>query len=80
VAFVGMNVQDRLEDGIRTAEETGVTYTLARDLNDQLYTSVGVFGMPTTVFIDADGIIIRQWTGILSGDELRQIIQTDLLS
>lgn len=80
VAFVGMNTQDRREDGERIVEETGVTYTVAGDVGLGMESAIGVFGMPTTVFISADGTITRQFTGPLDKAQLTQIIETDLLS
>ena len=80
VVILGMNAQDRREDGERIVEETGVTYTVAGDIGLGLESAIGVFGMPTTVFITADGNITRQFTGPLDTAELTEIIETDLLS
>ena len=35
--------------------------------------------MPTTAFIDADGNVVRIWSGQISAAELRQVIEQDLL-
>ena len=80
VVFLGMNSQDRREDGERIVDETGVTYVIAADTGQAMESGIGVFGMPTTVFISADGTITRHWSGKLDKAELTQIIETDLLS
>lgn len=76
VAFVGMNSQD----GDRSAAErlvadSGVTYQLASDPDGDLFARFGGIGMPTTVFIDADGNIVATHSGILVADELERTIR-----
>ncbi len=80
VVFLGINTQDRREDGERIVEETGVTYTIAADIDLGMESAIGVFGMPTTIFINSDGTITRQFSGQLEHSQLTQIIETDLLS
>jgi thiol-disulfide isomerase/thioredoxin len=80
VAFLGLNTQDALEDGMRIADDTGVTYALAHDPDGSVFGEFEGFAMPTTVFVDADGSITRLHAGILPGDDLAEIIETDLLS
>lgn len=80
VAFLGFNTQDRREDGLAVAEETGVTYTLARDPDGSIYDAFeGIGTMPMTVFVDADGEVVKTWNGPLDGEELTQIIEQSLL-
>jgi len=80
VNFVGFDTQDDLEDGRNIAETTGVTYTLASDPDGSIYAAFGGFGMPTTVFIDADGEVGDMHTGLLQGDALRDKIDQEFLS
>jgi thiol:disulfide interchange protein len=47
-----------------------VTYQLARDPQGVVYSAFGGIGMPTTVFIDADGVVAEVVTGQLSRDAL----------
>jgi thiol-disulfide isomerase/thioredoxin len=81
VQFLGMDTNDSIERGREIAEETGVTYTLAHDPSgDDIAVAFGVQAMPTTVFIDADGRVVRTWAGRIRADQLRQIIEQDLLA
>jgi cytochrome c biogenesis protein CcmG/thiol:disulfide interchange protein DsbE len=70
VAFIGVNLQDDAGAADSLAVETGVTYQLARDPQGVVYSAFGGIGMPTTVFIDADGIVAEVVTGQLSRDAL----------
>jgi cytochrome c biogenesis protein CcmG/thiol:disulfide interchange protein DsbE len=70
VAFIGVNMQDDAGAADSLAVETGVTYQLARDPQGVVYGAFGGIGMPTTVFIDADGIVRDVVTGQLSRADL----------
>ena len=70
VAFIGVNLQDDAGAADSLAVETGVTYQLARDPQGIVYSAFGGIGMPTTVFIDADGIVRDVVTGQLSRADL----------
>lgn len=78
VAFIGLNLNDPPDRAHEIVERTGVTYTLGWDPAGIMFTGFGGFGMPTTVFIDADGDIVTSHTGALTRDQLRSIIQTQL--
>ena len=80
VNFIGLNTQDRVEDGRAIADQTGVTYTLASDADGSIHAAFGGFGMPTTVFVAADGTIIDMHTGLLQGEALQEIIEQDVLT
>ena len=67
VSFVGLNTQDERTAGLAFARLVGVTYPLATD-NAQVYGSYGVNGLPTTVFVSADGTLVgRQVGGMTEG-------------
>jgi thiol-disulfide isomerase/thioredoxin len=70
VVFVGVNLQDDAGAADSLAIETGVTYQLARDPQGVVYSAFGGIGMPTTVFIDADGVVRDVVTGQLSSEDL----------
>ncbi len=70
VAFIGVNLQDDAGAADSLAVETGVTYQLARDPQGVVYSAFGGIGMPTTVFIDADGVVREVVTGALSRGDL----------
>jgi len=74
VAFIGVNLQDDQALAKELAEETGVTYLLARDPQGVVYAAFGGIGMPTTVFVDASGIVREVVTGQMSESQLRSKI------
>jgi cytochrome c biogenesis protein CcmG, thiol:disulfide interchange protein DsbE len=78
VVFVGLNLQDTPDRAAAIVEQTGVTYVLGEDPNGDLFTAFGGFGMPTTVFIDADGTVVNSHTGAFTFDQLRALIETNL--
>lgn len=71
VAFVGVNHQDSRADALDLVAETGVTYPSVYDPQGVIAYDYDLFGMPTTVFIDADGRIAGRHTGELSEGDLR---------
>lgn len=78
VAFLGIAVNDRLEDARALVERTGVTWDLARDPQGELTTGLGAVGMPTTYLVSADGEVVEQHTGELTGDRLRELLRDRL--
>jgi cytochrome c biogenesis protein CcmG/thiol:disulfide interchange protein DsbE len=70
VTFVGVNTQDTPDRAGELVDETGVTYDLVRDPDARLFEAFGVFGMPSTFYVDADGIIVGRHTGLLTRDAL----------
>lgn len=74
VAFVGIDVQDGIEDGQALIERTAITWQVARDPQGELVRAMGGVGMPTTVLLDADGAVVERRTGALDGDELARLL------
>ena len=79
VVFIGIDHQDRREDGLKLLTDTGVTYRAGHDPTGEIARSYGLFGMPTTVFISADGEIVARRTGEMKADELEMAIEDLLL-
>lgn len=80
VQFVGLAVQDRVENAVALVEETGVTYQVGNDQNGTIFSSFGGLGMPTTVFITADGTVAKVHSGVLDAESLTETINEELLS
>jgi peroxiredoxin len=77
VRFVGINPRDTPETNVSFAAERGVQYELLLDPDGAYARAVGVTTAPFTIFVDANGSIVRQ-TGVLEEDELREYA-TELL-
>lgn len=78
VRFVGVNPLDSAEVNESFARERGVQYELLRDPDGAYATTIGVSAAPFTLFVAADGTIVRQ-TGVLTADTLRSHVE-ELLS
>ena len=78
VAFLGINVGDEPGAARELAERTGVTYTLGEDPDSTIFQAFGGFGMPTTVFVDAEGMIVSMISSRLRAQDLRALIAEHL--
>ncbi|MGH2789239.1 MAG: TlpA family protein disulfide reductase [Actinomycetota bacterium] len=74
VAFLGVNLNDNRNAAEDLAHETHVTYPLAEDPRGVVYEAFGGTGMPTTVFIDADGNVADTISGQIFEGQLREMI------
>ncbi len=81
VTFLGIYSQDVELAARAFADRIGVTYPLATDdggrlaLEFGLIEPNGVFPLPTTVLIDANGRVVRKFVGALREDLLRGFIE-----
>lgn len=78
VAFLGFNVGDEPGAARQLAEQTGVTYPLAEDPDSGIFQAFGGFGMPTTVLVDAEGMIVHMLSSRLRAQDLRALIAEHL--
>ena len=78
VAFLGLNVGDEPGAARALVERTGVTYPLATDPDSGIFQAFGGIGMPTTVLVDADGIIVTMIGSRLRAQNLRSLIAEHL--
>jgi peroxiredoxin len=74
VQFVGVDPFDTVAAMEEFAAERGVTYDLLRD-DGSLSNELGIVGYPVTLFVDANGRILRQ-TGEIDAETLRTTIET----
>ena len=76
VTIVGLANQDRRDSAVSLADEVGLTYTLADDPNGDLFRSLDLIAMPSTIFITSDGEILEVFGGQLNESALAERIQT----
>ena len=69
--FVGLGT---FEQGKSLAAELGVTYPLATPKDAGVLADYKVLGMPTTVFVTANGMIHRAWAGLLSEEIMLELV------
>jgi len=78
VTFVGIDVEDAPPNAEPFVERLGIDYPLAVDPRREFARSVNIFGMPTTLFVDGDGIVRYRYTGPLDGEQLRDLLAEHL--
>lgn len=67
VLFVGVNTQERSEVGARELmNEFGLSYPNGRDADNRINIDFGLFGLPETFFIRADGTLQYRHSGAVT--------------
>ena len=77
VDFVGLSFLDEVGLSEDLLERTGVTFPTGQHIGD-LYLESGALGMPTTLFIDAEGNLVHTHTGVLTEASLNTAISDHL--
>lgn len=78
VRFVGISFLGASDREESFARDRGVQYELLYDGDGAFINDVGIAAFPVTLFVSADGVIVRQ-TGQLDETALTQFIEDDLL-
>lgn len=79
VRFIGLNTQDSLQQAQALVTQTGVTYDLGLDPEGALFSDFEVVAMPTTFFVDDAGVIVHRHAGLLTEQQLRDLIDEHLV-
>ena len=58
------------QDAIELLKELSITYPAGSTTDVSVVKNYSILGMPTTVFIDAEGSIFKSWTGALNRETL----------
>jgi cytochrome c biogenesis protein CcmG, thiol:disulfide interchange protein DsbE len=74
VAFVGINAEDRAADARRFIAQYHVDYPLTRLDDERIIEAYAVPGLPTTVFIAADGTVAGKVVGGFVGPEGEKLL------
>jgi|TARA_B100000809_G_scaffold226184_1_gene237653 thiol-disulfide isomerase/thioredoxin len=67
--FTGLGNQEEAKELLAELE---ITYPAGFTEDESVVRDYQVLGMPTTIFIDADGMIFNKWTGALNGSVLEE--------
>ena len=78
VVFVGLALADTLRDARGFADSVGVTYPLALDRTGEISIAYNVRSLPTTFFIDKEGMIQRRLTSVANEGVLKIFIRGQL--
>lgn len=78
ITVVGVDYIDQTDKAVALAARLDIRYVLVRDDEGSFGQAVGLFGTPTTLLVDGDGVVRRRLTGELTEQELRDAIAADL--
>jgi cytochrome c biogenesis protein CcmG/thiol:disulfide interchange protein DsbE len=67
IMFVGVNVEDNAVAARAFLARYHVDYPVVRSMDDGLIDAYAVPGIPTTVFIGANGVVVDKFTGGFAG-------------
>jgi cytochrome c biogenesis protein CcmG, thiol:disulfide interchange protein DsbE len=70
IQFVGIDRQDSRRKATELLDKAGVTFPVAYDPDDILFPRLRAIGMPTTLFVNADGKIVAKVSGELTKPDL----------
>ena len=62
------------KDAGKLLEALGITYPAGFTDDAHVVRSYRVAAMPTTVFVDAEGVVVRTWSGAIRRDQLETIV------
>ncbi len=73
---LGINsaAQDTLNEARTFAKEFNVTYPLVGEETDEVLAAYGILGLPTSVFINAEGRIQQVHIGPLSDEQIQEFV------
>lgn len=78
IAFVGISHDLNDADWLDLVDETGVTFDTGFQPEQELFIAIDGIGMPTTMFLDADGTIVHTHAGVVNTEILTDLIDTHL--
>lgn len=78
VHFVGLNLQEGANNAKDVVDDTKVTYAIGLDRDGSVYRGYNGFTMPTTVFLDANGAVVKVHGGALDAGSLTNVIRDEL--
>ncbi|MGE5334313.1 MAG: TlpA family protein disulfide reductase [Nitrososphaerota archaeon] len=66
VVFIGVAFQTPQKDGLAFIKQHGITYPCGPDPAGNIVTDFGITGLPQTLLIDRNGIIVQRFPGQIS--------------
>lgn len=75
VLFLGVNDQDQPQAAQQFLQTYGITYPNGPDPGERVWQAYGVRGIPTTIFIDRGGVVVRTILGEVDAATLEGEVQ-----
>ena len=74
IRFVGINMNDSIEIAKNFVSKYNVLYDIMFDPSGSFISKLGIGTAPTTLFVNAQGIIVDQVAGEITADKLESLI------
>ncbi len=74
MVVLGVNYKDQSDEARDFVRETGVSYPSVMDRDGAVGDRYGVYGLPTTVLVDADGRIVGRYLGEMTDKTLHRLL------
>ena len=68
--ILGINAGDSLSTASAFASQKGITFPILLDPNVDLLTNLGVHSFPTSILVDADGVVQSIHVGMYTAEDL----------
>lgn len=75
VEFIGIGTNDDSANLRKFAENNRIPYLIVEDPDGKVGDAYGLLGMPTTIFIDRQGVVRRIWNGAIRKEQVIQIMR-----
>lgn len=75
VVFIGVDIQDTAEAGLKFIRQFDLTFPNVRDESGKVSIDYGVYGVPETFFIDRKGQIRKKHVGSLTDEVIHSTIE-----
>lgn len=76
LVVLSINERENIDAVKPFAEAFGISMPVALDEDGRLADIYGVRGMPTSVFINRDGVVVAKWSGFISPDVLGAMLDS----
>lgn len=73
--FIGIGTNDNKDNLQKFAENNDIPYIVVEDPDGKASDAYSVRGMPTTVFLDSNGIVRRIWNGAIKREQVLEIMR-----
>ena len=70
VLFIGVGIQDTIEDAESYLELFNISYPNGLDHDGRITVDYGVIGLPVTFLINERGVVETRWVGAITESEL----------
>ena len=70
VLFIGVGIQDTIEDAVSYLELFNISYPNGLDHDGRITVDYGVIGLPVTFLINERGVVETRWVGAITESEL----------